>query len=330
MTRTTCEGYSCQGSAGVRFARVGIDRLFERWAPLNIILVLLIGGGSVVWGTSQSAPVGIDPPTAHFVLLVLLGAAAIRMHRRPPAGGDAELLRQARAMQNALRRYVPGAVAAQLENGCDLEPRECEVSVLFVDIRGYTAFAEGCDAADLFMTVNWYTETVSQIVQHYGGSVVEFHGDGLMAVFGAPNPLPEKARAAVEAGRAIITAMSSVTAGVPNAGSVPVSVGIGIATGKAFVGNIQTADRMIWTAIGNTSNLAARLQSLTRDLDAAIVIDAVTRAASGAAAAVFEHHHGVPIRGRRHAEDVYALPFRSVAPTPQRLEFSPEHARQRI
>jgi class 3 adenylate cyclase len=76
------------------------------------------------------------------------------------------------------------------------------------------------------------------------------------------------------------------------------------------VGNIQAVDRMIWSAIGNTTNLAARLQSLTRELEAAVVIDSPTWGRAQAAAADFEKRPDVPIRGRRETQDVYALPLR--------------------
>ena len=86
-------------------------------------------------------------------------------------------------------------------------------------------------------------------------------------------------------------------------------MGVGIATGAAFVGNIQAVDRMIWSAIGNTTNLAARLQSLTRELDASVVIDRETQQGAQAAAADFEKRADVPIRGRRETQDVYVLPM---------------------
>ena len=82
---------------------------------------------------------------------------------------------------------------------------------------------------------------------------------------------------------------------------------MGIATGEAFVGNIRAVDRMIWTAIGNTTNLAARLQSLTRDLDAELVIDHATWDGAQPAAAGFEKRPDVPIRGRRETQDLYVL-----------------------
>ena len=126
----------------------------------------------------------------------------------------------------------------------------------------------------------------------------------MMAVFGAPRELAHKERAAVEAGCEIIAAVGAL----PLEGGETLSVGVGIATGEAFVGNIQAVDRMIWSAIGNTTNLAARLQSLTRDLDAALVIDHGTWERAQPAAEDFEKRSDVPIRGRREPMDLYALP----------------------
>jgi class 3 adenylate cyclase len=213
-----------------------------------------------------------------------------------------QTIREAREMQHALRRYVPGAVAEQLGSGAELAAAEREVSVLFVDIRGYTAFSEGRSAREIFGAVNRYTETVSQIVQKHAGSVAEFNGDGMMAVFGAPRELAHKERAAVEAGREIAEAVGALSVD-----GTRLSVGVGIATGEAFVGNIQAVDRMIWSAIGNTTNLAARLQALTRELDASLVIDGTTWQRAGAAAAEFEQRPGVEIRGRRETQDLYIL-----------------------
>ena len=147
--------------------------------------------------------------------------------------------------------------------------------MLFVDIRGYTGFSEARQAEEIFRTVNRYTETVSQLVRARGGTVVEFHGDGLLAVFGAPDALAMKERAAVQVGCEIVAAIA--TPPTPAAiNHQTLSVGVGISTGPAFVGNIQSSDRFIWTVIGDTVNLAARLQSLTRELDAAVAIDDTT------------------------------------------------------
>jgi adenylate cyclase len=211
---------------------------------------------------------------------------------------DEVVLREARALQQSLRRYVPGAVAEALASGGDLAPGEREVSVLFVDIRGYASFAERRRAEEIFSTLNAHTERVSRLVTERGGSVVEFNGDGMMAVFGAPRALERKERAAVEAARAIVESLGP-----------DLSVGVGIATGEAFVGSIRATDRLIWSAIGNTTNLAARLQTLTRELDAAIAVDAITRERAGYVCADFTRHAGVAIRGRSDRHEVFALPL---------------------
>lgn len=266
--------------------------------------------------------------------LAWLGAVAGKVSDRLLALDATAVAEQARAMQEALRRYVPGAVAARLASGQDIEAGEREVTVLFVDIRGYTGFSEARQAEEIFHTVNRYTEMVSQLVRARGGSVVEFHGDGLLAVFGAPDALPMKERAAVQVGCEIVAEMAAMaalptTAASPSASSVSdvaarreptasgqptkmpaagLSVGVGIGTGPAFVGNIQSSDRFIWTVIGDTVNLAARLQSMTRELNAAVAIDDTTfRRAGRETRAAFVRHADLAIRGRAQPETVHAL-----------------------
>jgi class 3 adenylate cyclase len=219
-----------------------------------------------------------------------------------------EVIQQGRVMQEALRRFVPGAVAEQLASGAEPEPGERQVTVLFVDLRGTTRFFEGQPPAEIFSTVNRYTEEISAVVNRHGGAVVEFNGDGMMAVFGAPAPLERKEQAAVLAGIEIVYTVQVRTETGEQRARRGGSVGVGIATGPAFVGNIQAVDRKIWSAIGNTTNLAARFQALTRDLGASIVIDEATRSAAEAAGD-FAAHEGTPIRGLSEPQTVYALPF---------------------
>src|SRR4030095_10685813 len=108
------------------------------------------------------------------------------------------------------RRFVPGAIAEEIAGGGSLEEGEREVSVLFVDVRGYTSFAERRGAPEIFAGVNRYTQAVSDRVLRHGGVVVEFNGDGMMAVFGAPRPLPRKEASATQAGREISAAVGGV------------------------------------------------------------------------------------------------------------------------
>jgi adenylate cyclase len=184
--------------------------------------------------------------------------------------------------------------------------------VLFVDIRGYTTFSETRTADAVFSMVSRYTEAVSAVIQRRGGTVVEFLGDGLMAVFGAPEALPEHARAAVEAACEIAHVVRTIevdgaasSAGVP---AEPISVGVGVASGRAFVGNVRTNDRLVYTAVGDVVNLAARIEKLTRELGASVAVDAVTHRRA-AVVRGFVRHAGVKVKGRAEAVDVYALPL---------------------
>ena len=89
----------------------------------------------------------------------------------------------------------------------------------------------------------------------------------------------------------------------------PIAVGVGIASGQAFVGNMRTNDRFVYTAIGDVVNLASRIERLTRDLHAAVAIDARTHRTAGDSAARFKRHERVTIRGRAEPVDVYSLPL---------------------
>jgi class 3 adenylate cyclase len=212
---------------------------------------------------------------------------------------DAEILRATEEMRGALRRYVPGAVARELEVGREPVSGRREVSVLFVDMRGYSGLAERRALEDVFSTLNRYTRLVSEVVASRGGAVVEFHGDGMMAVFGAPRTLADKERMAVMAAREILQALGFAVE--------PVSVSIGIATGEAFVGDIRGVDRLIWSAIGDTTNRAARFQGLAKDLGAAVVIDATTWRRARGEVGDFSLREAVAIRGRQGREDLYVL-----------------------
>ncbi|HXZ86679.1 MAG TPA: adenylate/guanylate cyclase domain-containing protein [Myxococcota bacterium] len=230
-----------------------------------------------------------------------------------------DVVRETRQQMERLRAYVPGAVARELVAGGQLEPGEREISVLFVDIRGYTSFAEGHSPEAIFDAVNAYTGVVSQIVSDCGGAVVEFNGDGLMTVFGAPRALADKERAAVRAARAIAERVPQLP--VRDSGGQPtrLHVGVGVATGPGYVGNVRAADRAIWVALGNTTNLAARLERMTRDLGAAVVVDVETHKAAGDAAADFAPRPAQSVRGRSELLDVFTW-SPAESPASQRLQ----------
>lgn len=109
----------------------------------------------------------------------------------------------------------------------------------------------------------------------------------------------------MEAARDIVGEVGSLPG--LDAGGGRLDVGVGVATGPAYVGAIRSVDRYIWSAIGNTTNLAARLQLLTKDFDAPIVIDEATRAGAADVAQGFERQPETPIRGLRETRDLFSL-----------------------
>lgn len=236
----------------------------------------------------------------------LLRAVAEKMGDVLQRFDEAEILRQERAMRDSFRRYVPSSVADHLASGEDIEGGEKDLSVLFADVRGYSTFSEGKEAEAIFDVVNELTEAISGVIRAHEGTVVEFLGDGVMAVFGAPKPNPDHARSAVEAGCSIVSEIDRLELG---GGNRAIQVGVGIASGRVFIGNVETKERLIYTAIGDTVNVASRLQGQTRDLQAAVAIDDVTYDAAGDATTGFEARGEVPIRGRKEQVPVYALPL---------------------
>ena len=223
-----------------------------------------------------------------------------------------EVQRDQRVLCDRLRRYVPGALAERLARGRDLPVGERDVTVLFVDIRGYVSIAERRNPHAVFDFVGRYAGALSEILKGYGGTIIDVQGDGLLAVFGAPDPQPQKERMAIDAARDVLAAVPALRVD-PEGVSDAIDVGIGIATGRAFVGNLATADRSIWCVVGDTVNLAARCQALTRELDAWLVIDAATHAAAGAPSDLLPLP-GVAIRGRRARVDLHRLPIGAPRP----------------
>ena len=144
-----------------------------------------------------------------------------------------------------------------------------EVTVLFVDIRGYTEICGRRSLNEVYELVNGYADRVCRVIRSHGGTVVEFAGDGMMATFGADCSLESKECAAVRAALAMPGALDGLD-------ETRISVGVGIATGDAFVGRICSAGLYTWSALGCTTNRASRLQRLTRDLGASIAVDATT------------------------------------------------------
>lgn len=182
-----------------------------------------------------------------------LGALAASFNRMQ--AGLAERQR----LQAAFGTYVDPALAARLlEQGDDVFTGERrEVTVMFVDIRDFTPFAEANTAEDTVARLNALFEIVVPAVVDAGGHVNKFLGDGALAVFGAPNGLAEHADAAVCAAMLIHRLVAERFGGT-------LRIGIGINTGVVIAGTIGGAGKLEFTLIGDTVNVAARVEQLTK------------------------------------------------------------------
>ena len=142
-------------------------------------------------------------------------------------------------------------------------------SIMFVDVRSFTAFAEGAEATEVVAALNGLFEVMVPIVARHGGHVDKFLGDGLLAVFGAPEGWIDHADRAVAAGREIAAAIN-----VPEA---ELRVGVGINTGRVVAGSIGGAGRLNFSVIGDAVNVSARVEAATRETGDDVLITAATR-----------------------------------------------------
>ena len=167
-------------------------------------------------------------------------------------------------IQGLFGRYVaPEVVNEILSGGAKIELGGTErfITVLFVDIRGFTAFSEANPPQKVVSMVNRYLELTSRSIQENGGTIDKYVGDATMAVFNAPNELADHAMLAVKAGWAMKQGSIALRDEILRDYGVDLQFGVGINTGSAIVGNMGSAIRMDYTAIGDTVNTAARLES---------------------------------------------------------------------
>jgi adenylate cyclase len=167
----------------------------------------------------------------------------------------------------------------------DLGGEKTTVTVLFSDIRNFTTISERLDAHEVVEFLNRYFERICEIILAQGGTIDKFIGDAVMVQFGAPVPYPD------HAARALRTALSMRGAAVEfrhwmserfaDRNLPDFNIGIGIHTGEAIAGNVGSSFRMEYTVIGDTVNLASRLESATKNLGCVIVTSSETVRAAG-------------------------------------------------
>ena len=181
-----------------------------------------------------------------------------------------------------VRRFATSEVALDMQqSGFALGGRHVLASVMFSDIRGFTALVERQSPDETIELLNTYYTLMFEAITSNGGVVNQMVGDGLMAIFGAPLPLADHSAAAVRAALEMMELIGLFNAERGAAGKPPITIGIGIATGEMVAGYTGTQQRATYTCIGDTVNLAARLEAHTKVAGHAVLLDGAARGGLG-------------------------------------------------
>jgi len=222
-------------------------------------------------------------------------------------GASLEKKRLRDQQKELMRRFATPEVAQDLQtSGFSLGGKLVNASVMFSDIRGFTSLAESQPPEETIELLNTYYELMFDAISGHGGVVTLMMGDGLMSVFGAPVPLPDHGESAVRAAQEMVELIELFNVERDAAGKPSIRIGIGIASGEMVAGYTGTNKRATYTCIGDTVNLAARLESHTKVAQRVILIDQTTRSALSERIAV-EPLGPVPFKGKAAAVEVFSV-----------------------
>jgi adenylate cyclase len=198
----------------------------------------------------------------------------------------------------------PLALAADGRRRVDfVQGSEREIAILFADIRGFTALAEGRLPYDVVFVLNRYFAAMGRAVESAGGRVDKFIGDGVMALFGIESNAQEGCRAALAAARLMSERLDELNQSLRAELDDPLRIGIGIHCGPVIVGEMGYGSAAAITAIGDAVNTASRLEGLTKEYNCELVVSSETAARAGLDLLRFPRHE-IEIRGKR---EVFAI-----------------------
>lgn len=206
-----------------------------------------------------------------------------------------------------VRRFATSAVAQDVQrSGFALGGHLVPASVLFCDIRGFTTLTEALPPEEVIELLNTYYTLMFDAIGSHGGVVNQIIGDGLMAIFGAPQPLEGHAKCAVRAGLEMVEMAAQFSTDQRAAGGPEIRIGVGIASGEVVAGYTGTQDRATYTCVGDTVNRAARLEACTKEAQRAVLIDGATREHLGAGFEI-EPLGAMQLKGKTQSVEVFAV-----------------------
>jgi len=201
-------------------------------------------------------------------------AEAARLKRRLRSAGS-----ELENLQLAFSRFAPDPVVERvIAEGISHHGEKMEVTALFADVAGFTALAEKLPPDVLLRILNGYFERMTRAIRDHRGHVATLIGDGMLALFGALEPNPWQANDAAQAALAMRRALDDYNAELRNEGLPELVIGIGLHRDVGIGGLVGSHDRMEFAIVGRTVNLASRVQDLTREHDADVIVtDEVAR-----------------------------------------------------
>jgi adenylate cyclase len=206
-----------------------------------------------------------------------------------------------------IRKFATAEVAEDMqESGFSLGGKFLEATAMFSDIRGFTTIAESQSPADTIELLNTYYTLMFEAISGHSGVVNQMVGDGLMAIFGAPLPLENKEEQAVRAAMEMIEMVDLFNIDQAAQGKRQIKIGIGIASGSVIAGYTGTIRRATYTCVGDTVNLAARLEAHTKVVGKPILIDEATRTALSNAIRITEQGE-VQLKGKTQMVSIYSV-----------------------
>ncbi len=216
--------------------------------------------------------------------------------------------------RDTFARFVPAAVVDEVleQAGGDvrLGGTKRHATLLFSDIRGFTTLSEQLDAEVVVEILNRYLTEMTEAIMAEGGTLVAYMGDGIMAIFGAPLDQPDHASRALAAARQMIgPRLETFNEWVRASGRDPVRMGIGLNSGEVMSGNVGSPQRLEYTAIGDTTNVAARLEGMTKGSGYQVFVSGSTwELLKEGERADLESQGEQAVRGRGKPIPIWALP----------------------